>query len=131
MATMCGWLTANPHFELKDLFDDCDWCKEKSKYTQPVDIGEWYVKCKRVPKPLWFNHKQLGRSFSSSVYLTKDKWIYTKMYGWVYKLRAYDNHYYIHKHGWVYIGNSMLYSYKTKQWYDVDLFDKHELMSVE
>ena len=131
MATLCGLYTANPRLQRSDFLDNCDWCKEKAKYNEPLDIGEWYVKCKRVPKPLWHDHKQLGRVYSASNYLTKDKWMYTKSYGWVYKLKAYDSHYYIHEHGWVYIDKDMVYSYKTKEWYDVKLFDKHKLMSVE
>lgn len=131
MATVCSLYTANPRLQISDFLDNCDWCRDKARYTQPLDIGEWYVKCKRVPKPIWFNHQLLGRAYGASDYLTKDKWIYTRLYGWVYKLKVRDNHFYIHGHGWTYMDKGMMYSYKTKQWYSVKLFNKHELMSVE
>lgn len=130
-ATICSFLAATPKLQINDYLDDCSWCEEQAKYTQPLNIGEWYTKCKRVPKPLWFNHKLLGRTYSSSDYLKKDKWLYTKQYGWVYKLVAYDDHYYIHEHGWVYVTTERLYSYKNEEWYSIKLFNKHKLMRVE
>ena len=131
MATICSILTAKPRLQIKDYLDDCEWCKQQVRYTQPLDLGEWYVKCKRVPKPVWFSHKLLGRTYGSSEYLKKDKWLYTNLYGWVYKLKDHNNHYYIYKHGWIYIDAGMLYSYKTTNWYSTKLFDKHKLMRVE
>ena len=131
MATICCILTAKPRLQIADFLDDCTWCKEKSRYTEPLDIGEWHVKCKRVPKPIWFNHKLLGRTHGSSVYLKKDMWLYSKQYGWVYKLTVNDNQYYIHTHGWVYINRGMLYSYATQKWYSIKLLDKHKLVSIK
>lgn len=131
MATICSMLTSTPRLQIKDYLDNCSWCRGKARNTEPLDIGEWYVKCKRVPEPIWFSHKVLGRTYGSSVFLKKDKWLYTKQYGWVYKLVSNDNQYYIHTHGWVYIDGGMLYSYKTQEWYSIKLLYKHKLVSVE
>lgn len=106
----------DPRPQREDFLDNCEWCIDKRKYTEPLDIGEWYIKCKRVAKPIWFDHKLLGRTHGVGKQLETDGWLYTKKYNWVYIIQSHPNHFYIYQRGWVYINTGMLYDYKTKSW---------------
>ena len=47
--------------QLNDFLDNCDWCKKKAKYREPLDIGEWMLNCGKKPKDIWFTMKSLGK----------------------------------------------------------------------
>lgn len=106
-----------PRPQRKDFLDNCDWCVDKSKYNEPLDIGEWYMKCKRVAKPIWFNHEILGRVHGTGVQIQTNNWLYTKRHGWVYIVTTHRQHFYIHNiKSWVYIESGMLYNYSANTW---------------
>lgn len=99
-----------------DFLDNCEWCVKQSRSTQPLDIGEWYTRCQQVPKPIWFNHRQLGRCYGTGKQLTKQNWLYTIKYGWVYIVPTNPGYYYKYKTGWIYVVNNATYCFATKRW---------------
>ena len=99
-----------------NFLDNCEWCVRQSKSTQPLDIGEWYTRCLQVPKPVWFNHKQLGRCHGTGKQLTSQNWLYTTNHGWVYIVPTSPGYYYKYKTGWIYIDNNMTYCFTIKKW---------------
>jgi len=102
--------------ELDDFLDDCDWCKKKAKYREPLDIGEWMAKCQKKPKSIWFDMKGLGRVYGTYQKSISNDWIYSKKLGWVYNMPNKKGYFYAEKLGWIYIKSNMIYIFKYKKW---------------
>jgi hypothetical protein len=99
-----------------DFLDNCDWCVKQSRVTQPLNLDDWYANCKQVAKPVWFNHRTLGRCYGTGKQLTENNWLYTKRHGWLYVSPQHDHYYYVYKHGWVYIKAGTIYDFVSKRW---------------
>ena len=108
--------TASSRVQIKDLLDDCDWCKEQSTKFQALDLSDWKRFCMRKPKPVWFTHKTLGRCYGNGVNIDGDKWLYTKKHGLVYYDRTHKNYYYKKDYGWLYIKDGLTYDFVKKRW---------------
>lgn len=103
--------------QIKDFLDNCDWCKQQAKTTQPLDLNEWHVRCKQVPKPVWFTHKQLGRCHGTGNQLTQNNWLFSETHGWVYIVQSHPDHYYSYKlKSWLYIKDNNMYNYNSNMW---------------
>lgn len=102
-----------------DFLDNCDWCVKQSKVTQPLMLSDWMINCKRVPKPVWFNHRVLGRCYGTYAQLNNTNWLYTKQFKWVYTHADHDHHFYMYQHGWLYIRDNMVYDYVDAVWYTI------------
>ncbi len=110
----CSILRAK--LQIKDYLDDCDWCKNQLKSTQPLDIGEWSMRCKKKPKPIWFNYGNIGRVYGTYKEKTSMCWIYSEKLGWIYNTPQYKNYIYTHKLGWIYVRDGKVYIFKNKKW---------------
>ena len=110
----CSILRAK--LQIKDYLDDCDWCKNQLKSTQPLDIGEWSMRCKKKPKPIWFNYGNIGRVYGTYKEKTSMCWIYSEKLGWIYNAPQYKDYIYTHKLGWIYVKDGKVYVFKKKKW---------------
>jgi len=113
---MSFFMVLQARIQRGDFLDNCDWCKNQASSTQPLDIGEWMVKCQKKPKDLWFTMKNLGRVYGTYQKSISRCWIYSKKLGWVYNAPAYKGYFYSNKLGWVYIKDNMIYIFKEKEW---------------
>ena len=109
-------ISVKARVQLDDFLDNCDWCKKKARYREPLDIGEWMIKCQKKPKPLWFNMKYLGRVYGTYKKSISSDWLYSKKLGWVYNMPNNEGYFYTEKWQWIYIKEDMIYFFKTKKW---------------
>jgi hypothetical protein len=101
----------------EDFLDNCEWCVKQARNTQPLDLNEWHVRCKQVPKPVWFTHKQLGRCHGVGKQLTQNNWLFSETYGWVYIVQSHPSHFYIHRaSSWYYIKQGKVYDHAQHKW---------------
>ena len=101
---------------IKDFLDNCDWCKDQAKSTQPLDIGEWTLKCGQKPKDIWFTMKDLGRVYGTYKKSISRSWLYSKKLGWIYNAPSYKGYFYADRWGWIYIKDDMIYFFKDNRW---------------
>lgn len=102
--------------ERKDFLDNCDWCKNQAKFTQPLDLGEWMARCGKKPKDLWLTMKTLGRVYGTYKKSISRSWLYSEKLGWIYNAPSYKGYFYTEKWGWIYIESNMIYIFKYKKW---------------
>jgi hypothetical protein len=102
--------------QISDVLDDCDWCKQQAKYTQPLYFADWKKNCKKKPKPLWFTMKGLGRVYGTYKKSISRSWLYSKKLGWIYNTPSYKGYFYADSWGWIYIKDDMIYFFKDNRW---------------
>jgi hypothetical protein len=100
----------------QDYLDNCDWCKEQAKYTQPLDLGEWRRMCQRKLKPIWFNYRNIGKVYGTYKEKTSMCWMYSQKLGWIYNTPEYKDYIYTDKFGWLYMKKNMVYFFKDNRW---------------
>lgn len=100
----------------QDFLDNCDWCKEQAKYTQPLNLGEWRRMCQRKPKPIWFNYRNIGKVYGTYKEKTSMCWMYSQRLGWIYNTPEHEDYIYTDKFGWLYMKKNMVYFFREKKW---------------
>lgn len=104
------------YIQRSDILDDCDWCRNKAKYTQPLDFDNWRKNCQKKPKQLWFTFQNIGRVYGSYNKSITNNWLYSQKLGWIYNVPTHKGYFYTQKWQWIYIKDDMIYFFKDKRW---------------